>query len=349
MIVRNEEAVLERCLSSVKELVNEIIIADTGSEDSTKKIARSMGAKVYDYTWNDNFSDARNFSFSKAGCEYQFWLDADDVIEGVNRERFQQIKENLTADVVMLPYHTAFDENGSPVFTFRRERLLKSDMGFKWEGAVHECITPRGNIVNGDAAISHKKEKHGRSLRNLRIYQKLKVEGHEFSGRELYYYGRELADHNAYKAAISVFDEYLRRSDLWHPDCREACLCMAECYKAIGKISQAKAAAVRGLEYGQPIPELCCCIGGIYVEEKQYNEAVFWYRAAVAAGERKDESGFTRPEFSLLIPALQLCLCYDRTGKEDMSYYWHTVAMSERPDHPSCKYNEEYFKNKRYR
>ena len=132
MIVRNEEKVLGRCLSSVKDLVDEIIIADTGSEDSTKKIARSMGAKVYDFVWNDNFSDARNFSFSKAECEYQFWLDADDVIENVNREKFLRIKENLSADVVMLPYHTAFDENGKPVFTFRRERILRRDMGFRW-------------------------------------------------------------------------------------------------------------------------------------------------------------------------------------------------------------------------
>ena len=153
MIVRNEEEVLERCLSSVKGIADEIIITDTGSEDSTKKIARSRGAKVYDFPWNDNFSDARNFSFSKAECEYQLWIDADDVIEGVNREKFMRIKENLTADVVMLPYHTAFDEKGKPVFTFRRERILKRDMGFMWEGAVHECIAPKGNIIYGDAAV----------------------------------------------------------------------------------------------------------------------------------------------------------------------------------------------------
>ena len=348
MIVRNEEAVLERCLSSVKDLVDEIVIADTGSEDSTKKIARSMGAKVYDFVWNDNFSDARNFSFSKAECEYQFWLDADDVIEGVNREKFLRTKESLTADVVMLPYHTAFDEKGKPVFTFRRERLLRRDMGFKWEGAVHECITPRGKIIYGDAAISHRKERHGRSLRNLRIYQKMKAEGHEFSGRELYYYGRELADHEAYKAAIGVFEEYLSRKDAWQPDCREACLRMAECYKAYGNLPDAKKAAVRGLEYGVPTPELCCCLGGIYVDEMKYHEAAYWYKAAVSAGEcRNENQGFIRQEYSLLIPALQLCLCYDRMGMEKEAYYWHNIAMSERPDHPSCKYNEEYFKSMR--
>lgn len=350
MIVRNEEEVLERCLSSVKGIADEIIITDTGSEDSTKKIARSMGAKVYDFPWNDNFSDARNFSFSKAECEYQLWIDADDVIEGVNREKFMRIKENLTADVVMLPYHTAFDEKGKPVFTFLRERILKRDMGFMWEGAVHECIAPKGNIIYGDAAVSHRKLKHGKNLRNLRIYQKLKAEGHEFSGRELYYYGRELADNKAYKAAIIVFEEYLSRRDVWQPDCREACLRMAECYKASGNISGARNAAVRGLQYGIPIPELCCCLGSIYIDEKKYHEAVYWYKAAVSAGENRNENqGFVRQDYSLLIPAIQLCLCYDRLGMEEEAYYWHKTAMSESPAHPSCKYNEKYFKNKRHK
>ena len=80
MIVKDEENVIERCLKSVKGIFDEIIIVDTGSSDSTKKIVSKYTDKIYDYKWNNDFSEARNYSFSKATCDYIMWLDADDVL-----------------------------------------------------------------------------------------------------------------------------------------------------------------------------------------------------------------------------------------------------------------------------
>ena len=65
MIVKNEEEVLERCLNSLKGLMDEIIIVDTSSTDSTKEIAARYTDKIYDFSWCDDFAAARNFSFSK--------------------------------------------------------------------------------------------------------------------------------------------------------------------------------------------------------------------------------------------------------------------------------------------
>lgn len=146
MIVRNEEDVLGRCLESVKDIVDEIIIVDTGSTDRTKEIAGRFTNAVYDFPWIDDFSAARNFSFSKATMDYQMWLDADDVIEDEDRKKFQQMKEELdgSTDVVMMPYQVAFDQKGNPTMTYYRERLLKRSRGFLWQGAVHEVITPAG-------------------------------------------------------------------------------------------------------------------------------------------------------------------------------------------------------------
>ena len=81
MIVKNEERILERCLSSVADLMDEIIVVDTGSEDKTKQIAAQFTDKIYDFTWTGSFSDARNFAFSKAGCDYIYSADADEIYQ----------------------------------------------------------------------------------------------------------------------------------------------------------------------------------------------------------------------------------------------------------------------------
>ena len=79
MIVKNEEDVLGRCLASVKDLVDEINIIDTGSTDNTKGIAKQFTERVIDFKWIHHFAAARNFSFQQATKEYILWLDADDV------------------------------------------------------------------------------------------------------------------------------------------------------------------------------------------------------------------------------------------------------------------------------
>ena len=67
MIVKNEQEVLARCLDCAVKFADEIIIVDTGSTDQTKSIAHKYTDKVYDFEWCDDFSKARNYSFSKAG------------------------------------------------------------------------------------------------------------------------------------------------------------------------------------------------------------------------------------------------------------------------------------------
>ena len=95
MIVKNEEDVLARCLDCVKKFADEIIIVDTGSADKTKQVAKKYTDKLYDFSWCDDFSKARNFSFSKASMEYCMWLDADDVVEDEDIEKIQKLKKEL--------------------------------------------------------------------------------------------------------------------------------------------------------------------------------------------------------------------------------------------------------------
>ena len=81
MIVKNEEKDLPRCLESVRGLVDEIVVLDTGSEDNTVSVAESFGAKVYHMDWPGNFSAARNESLKKAGGNWILYLDADEALD----------------------------------------------------------------------------------------------------------------------------------------------------------------------------------------------------------------------------------------------------------------------------
>lgn len=341
MIVRNEEDVLRRCLMSVQDAVEEIIIADTGSSDRTTDIAAEFTAQIYSFPWTDDFAAARNFAFSKATKDYQMWLDADDVLE--DPDALCRLKENLTADVVMLPYHVAFDERGAPAVTYFRERLLKRERQFRWEGAVHECITPAGEIVYGNAAILHKKRKSSDPDRNLRIYEKQLAAGRVFSPREQYYYARELYYHARFADAADAMERFLCM-DGWMEDRIGACLLLSECRQRLSDPEEAKSALLRTLLWDEPRAEVCCAMGRILLEQRRYPEAVFWYKTALSAPFQRD--GFSERDCHDYIPYLQLCVCYDRLGNLREACAYNEKAGRIRPNSEAYLANRTYFMNR---
>ena len=148
MIVKNEEDVLARCLDSVEGIADEIIIIDTGSTDRTKEIAYRYTNHVYDFLWIDDFSAARNMSFSKATKDYLLWLDADDILKPSERKKFLELKQraNLTADIVMMPYEIMEDASGRATFVYWRERLIKrsgKEEFMKRSNASARCVMNR--------------------------------------------------------------------------------------------------------------------------------------------------------------------------------------------------------------
>ena len=79
MIVQDEEKNLENCINSVKSQIDEIIVIDTGSKDNTVQIAKKLGAKVFNFVWDNNFSAARNFALQQAKGDWILNLDADHI------------------------------------------------------------------------------------------------------------------------------------------------------------------------------------------------------------------------------------------------------------------------------
>ena len=107
MIVKNEESCLGKCLDSLKGIVDEMIVVDTGSTDNTINIAKERGAQVYNFKWTGDFSDARNYAFSLATCDYIYSADADEEIDEENRQRFLELKKDigkLDVDIVQMYY-----------------------------------------------------------------------------------------------------------------------------------------------------------------------------------------------------------------------------------------------------
>ena len=163
MIVKNEEAVLERLLRTMSTVADQIVIMDTGSTDRTKEIAARYTDEVYDFPWTDDFAAARNAVCQKAVTDYWMWMDADDVMELEQAACLKKLKETLdpSVDVVMMKYLTGFDENWRTSFSYYRERLFKESQGFQWQGRVHEVVTSAGNILYTDIEIQHRKEGAG--------------------------------------------------------------------------------------------------------------------------------------------------------------------------------------------
>ncbi len=346
MIVRDEEAVLGRCLESVKGIVDEIVIIDTGSLDGTKEEAARYTDQIYDFVWRDDFAAARNEAFSKAVMDYCMWLDADDVFPAEERERFLTWKEAAdgSADAVMMPYATGFDEAGNVNFCYERERLLKRERGFRWEGRVHEAIAVSGKVERLSVCIEHHSQKTSYGHRNLRIYEKMKEAGEVFCARDLFYYGRELYYHRRYEEALGVFYYFLKREDAFWEHQVDACRYSAYSLYQLGREKEALDCLYRGLRYRAPGGELCCDLGKHFMDRQMWDQAVFWYQAALHA--KKETAGaFVQNECYGYQPYLQLSVCYDRMGERERAYECHKMAGKCKPYGREYLKNEEYFRN----
>lgn len=345
MIVKNEEMVLGRVLEQMQDIADEIIIVDTGSTDRTKEIAGHFTELVFDYEWNQDFSAARNFACSKAAMDYWMWLDADDVVRPDQQELLAKLKAALNpdTDVVMMKYLTGFDKDGKVTFSYYRERLLKNNHGFLWQGKVHEAVTPSGNILYSPIEIEHHKEKEGDIDRNLKIYEAMLANGEHLEPRHQFYYGRELFYHKQFEKAVQVFRNFLAEPDGWVENQIDACLQLSYCYGRLGKPREAVLALTASFLYDVPRAEICCELGRHFMEINRLHQAIYWYLQALACKPQENSGGFVLEECHGFIPYIQLCVCYDMLGDHTKAYEYHKLSAALKPAAPSVRQNQNYF------
>ncbi len=347
MIVKDEEDVLERCLTQAKELADEIIIVDTGSQDRTKEIAGRFADRVEDFVWRDDFAAARNAAFELATGDFCMWLDADDVIPEEERKKFLEVKRRLglDTDIVIMDYAAGFGPDGKPDFIYPRERLIRRGRGFLWKGRVHEAIEPRGKILRAPVVIEHRKKQVKDPDRNLRIYQKMEEEGEELDARSRLYYGRELYYHNQYKKAGELLESVIRDGKAWKEYRVEASLMAAYCAGFLGDPERAMDLLFDSFSADLPRPEICCEAGRLWMEKREYRKAVFWYEEALRCPKPEEEGAFVREEYKGYIPWLQLCVCWDHLGEHEKARQCNEKAGEIRPQSSQVAYNREYFRN----
>ena len=324
----NSEKYIGRLLESIMEQMDEtkyeIIIVDTGSTDKTKDIAKKFTDKIYDFKWVNDFSKARNYSFSKATMDYTLWLDADDVILEEDREKFLKLKEDLNpnTDIVMMKYNVGFDENGNVNFSYYRERLLKTKRNYIWKSPIHEVIEPVGNIFYSDICITHKKEKEAYSRRNLDIFEDMLSKNIKLDYRQQYYYARELMYNKEYEKAINNLTLFI--------------------YLQINKEDMYLPSLFKSFEFDTPRAEICTTIGLYFLSKSKYNLAIYWLKLSTQIAPNLKSGAFVLLDYYNFIPYINLCVCYDRLGDLKKAYEYNELAGKFKPE------SKEYINNKKY-
>ena len=283
MIVKDEEKVLKRCLDSLAGLWEELIIVDTGSTDATKKIAEKYTDKVYDFTWTGSFSDARNFSFSKASCDYIYSADADEVLDEENRKKFFFLKEAMEAEseieIVQMYYGNQLSQNS--IYNFDKEyrpKLYKRIRKFWWQEPIHEEVRLKPVVFDSDIVILHKPHgQHG--SRDLQYFEKMIEQGEILSERmqdiylrELYFTGELHNLEKGHDYLVQLLGSIEPESDIFQKAvavlCKEA--------RLLKKDGELLKYAIKGVA-SQGSSELCMELGYYFYEKKEWEEAVIWF------------------------------------------------------------------------
>ncbi len=349
MIVNNEEELLSRCLDSVHDLVDEIVIVDTGSTDQTKEIAAQYTNKIYDFEWSNDFSAARNFSFSKATKDFQFWLNANDILLGADRAKFEKLKETISddIDIVLMKESLITDENENEINSVFRERLLKRINNYTWKGNSNESIKLDGNYFMSDILIFNEEKCKRESLDFIvNRFEEQLANGENLSPNSLFNCACLLKNNGQIAKAISMFNQFLltKKGHIWENI--SACLNMGILYRQLGSPEDALKVLLHSFTYDLPTAEICCEIASLYIENKELQKAIFWYEMIFTLKVPENYTIANTADCWNFIPAIELCVCYYGLGDQQKAIYYNDLAASFKPEHPSIKSNRDFFANR---
>lgn len=290
MIVKNEERVLARCLDSLADLMDEIVIVDTGSTDRTKEIAAHYTDRIYDFEWMDDFSKARNYAASKATMEYIYTADADEYVDEENREQLRRLKEVLLPEIEIVQMYYCNDLGESNTTgNFEKElrpKLYRRQRSFTWIDPIHETLRLDPVVFDSGIEITHCPEgNHGaRDLEALRrLHERqipLSAKLHHMYAMELFIAGQD----RDFLAAEETFLDSVEQEGRSSDEILEAVCVLTHIYRLKGDLHRFMTYALKGIAMGG-CSELCCELGAYYEAAGDRQEAVMWYYNAAKETE----------------------------------------------------------------
>lgn len=314
MIVKNEEKVLARCLDSIADLMDEIIIVDTGSTDATKEIASRYTEYVYDFQWIDDFSAARNFSFSKATRDYIYVADADEVLEEEERKKFRILKNVLDPEVDIVQMYYSNQMQFNTTYNFDKEyrpKLYKRLRSFIWEDAIHESVRLDPVIYDSDISILHLPESnHGK--RDFATFQRMISKGNRLSGKLHNLYARELfiaGTKEDFIESKEYFLEAIADPQRTLDEIKEASLVLAKVYRYLQDSTGFFKYIMKDI-VTEPSSEACCELGLYYLEQEDYEEACNWFLNAM-----ENSNPLLTIQSQKEIPVKGLEICYRKLAE----------------------------------
>lgn len=215
MIVKNEEELLQRCLSSIKNVADEIIIVDTGSTDNTITIANSFGAKIYHRPWNDSFSDARNYSLNYASGDWILQIDADEELEQADIPKLQSAVNNPRYNGIVVAIHSDIKDN---IHKFYNTRIFRRGKGF-YKDIIHEQIIMEGERLPTEIRLYHRgynldeKRMQIKWQRTTRLLKK-QIEQNEFDSFAWFNLIRNYRTQELFQDGINAGEEALKKITL---------------------------------------------------------------------------------------------------------------------------------------
>jgi tetratricopeptide (TPR) repeat protein len=260
-IVKNEEATLSRTLDSVKGVVDEMVVVDTGSRDRTREIAREFGARVYDFEWCDDFAAARNESLKHAQGDWILVLDADEVLVP---EIVPHIKQAIESDRLLL-INLIRQEIGASQSPYSLvSRLFRNRLDIRFSRPYHAMVD------DSVAEILHREPKWKiASLPSVAIWH---------SG----YQKDAIAAKGKFQKAQAAMERYLA----YYPNDAYACSKLGALYVETGQISRGINLLTRGLTAAAKndesiVYELNYHLGIAYSQQQQFVKAKEHYQAAI--------------------------------------------------------------------
>ncbi len=182
MIAKDEEKRIGRCIASYKDVVDEIIVVDTGSADKTVEIAESLGARVYHYEWNNHFAEAKNYALDRAKGDWIIFLDADEYFVKDTARNIIPILQRLPAKFKAIACRMENIDyiNGKLLDEIIQIRIFHRDKNIRYKNSIHESLTHKANkaietffVDNKDLLIHHDgyslSDQGRKSKRNLEL------------------------------------------------------------------------------------------------------------------------------------------------------------------------------------